>query len=158
MTIQAAHLGVLLVGLCLGAGGSRAVAAPAGSAPAPAAAPAPTARSRVVLTRPLAPLDGRHLQTSAVEVTYEPGGSSAAHSHPCPVMVYVIEGAVRTQVKGEPEAIYRAGESFFEAAHGVHQVAANASSKERAKFVAFFVCDRDTPLTTVLPAAASTDK
>ncbi len=149
MIIHAARLGVLFVGLCLG---SHAVAAPAGSAPVP------PARSRVVLTRPLAAMDGQHLQTSAVEVTYEPGGSSAAHSHPCPVMVYVIEGAVRTQVKGEPEAIYRAGESFFEAAHGVHQVSANASSKERAKFVAFFVCDRDTPLTTAVPAAAPAAK
>jgi hypothetical protein len=49
-------------------------------------------------------------------------------------------------VKGEPEMIYKAGESFYEAPNGVHQVSANASSTESAKFIAYLICDRDTPL------------
>lgn len=110
------------------------------------------ARSRVAMTRELPPLDGKNLRASVVEVTYEPGGSSPSHSHPCPVLVYVIEGAIRTQVKGEPAAIYRAGDTFFETAHGVHEVSANASDRAPAKFLAMFVCDRDTPL-TVPPSA-----
>jgi quercetin dioxygenase-like cupin family protein len=49
-------------------------------------------------------------------------------------------------VKGEPEAIYRAGESFYEAPNGVHLVSANASSTEPAKLVAYLICDHDAPL------------
>lgn len=50
------------------------------------------------------------------------------------------------QVKGEPEAIYRTGESFYEAPYGDHLFSANASDKEPAKLIAYFVCDHDTSL------------
>jgi quercetin dioxygenase-like cupin family protein len=96
-------------------------------------------------------LDGNHLEAKIVEVTYGPGESSAAHSHPCPVIGYVIEGAIRTQVKGESEAIFKTGESFYEAPNGVHQVSANASRKEQARFLAYFVCDHNTPLSIATP-------
>jgi quercetin dioxygenase-like cupin family protein len=109
-------------------------------------------RSRTALTEALPPLDGDRLRATVLELTYEPGGSSPAHSHPCPVMVYVIEGALRTKVRGQPEAVYRAGQAFYEAAHGVHEVSANASDKVPAKFLAVFVCDRGTPLTVPPPA------
>ena len=99
-----------------------------------------------VFSRELPKLDGGHLAAKIVEVTYGPGGASSPHSHPCPVIGYVLEGAVRIQVKGEPEAIYKAGESFYEAPNGVHQVSANASDREPAKLLAYFICDHDTPL------------
>jgi len=72
-------------------------------------------RARLVLSHALPPLDGDHLQISAVEVKYGPGESSPQHSHPCPVVGYVVEGAYRMQVKGEPEMVYKAGESFLSA-------------------------------------------
>ncbi|HYL99415.1 MAG TPA: cupin domain-containing protein [Blastocatellia bacterium] len=100
-------------------------------------------------------MDGDHLKVNIVEVTYGPGESSKPHSHPCPVIGYVIEGAVRIQVKGEPEMTYKAGESFYEAPNGVHAVSANASDKEPARFLAYFVCDHETPLTVPAPAAKS---
>jgi quercetin dioxygenase-like cupin family protein len=50
------------------------------------------------------------------------------------------------QVKGEREGVYKAGQSFYEAPNGVHQISANASAQEPAKFLAFFVCDHQTPL------------
>lgn len=107
---------------------------------------------RVAFTQTLTPLDGSQLKATLVEVTYGPGASSAPHSHPCPVIVYVVKGALRTKVKGEAEAIYHAGESFYEAPNGVHEVSANASTTEAAKFVAYFVCDRGTELS--VPAAS----
>jgi quercetin dioxygenase-like cupin family protein len=58
----------------------------------------------------------------------------------------VTEGSLRTQVKGEPEMIYHAGQSFYEAPNGVHLVSANASSIQPATLVAFLICDHDTPL------------
>ena len=108
---------------------------------------------RVAFTQALPRLDGSHLKASVVEVTYAPGVSSAPHSHPCPVIVYVVKGALRAKVKGEPEAVYHAGESFYEAPNGVHEVSANASKTEAVKFVAYFVCDHDTEMSVPPPSA-----
>jgi quercetin dioxygenase-like cupin family protein len=58
---------------------------------------------------------------------------------------------LRTQVKGEAEAVYKAGESFYEAPNGVHLVSANASKARPAKFIAYFVCDQETPLSVKAP-------
>lgn len=108
-------------------------------------------QSRVAFFHALPQLDGTHAEVKIVEVTYAPGGSSTPHSHPCPVIGYVLEGALRMQVKGEPEAVYKVGESFYEAPNGTHQVSANASTTAPAKFIAIFVCDHDTPLSVAAP-------
>jgi quercetin dioxygenase-like cupin family protein len=117
-----------------------------------AAAAQPEARSRVVLSQAMPPLDGTHLQVTTVEVTYPPGGSSAPHSHPCPVTGYVLKGAVRMQVKGGPLSIYKAGDTFYEAPNGIHMVSANASATEPATFLAYFLCDHSAPLSLKVPA------
>ena len=112
-------------------------------------------RGKTILSRSLPRLDGANLKVTAVEVTYGPGESSASHSHPCPVIGYVIEGALRTKVNGETEAIYKVGESFYEAPNGIHAVSANASASEPARFLAFFVCDHDTPLSVPPPTTGA---
>jgi quercetin dioxygenase-like cupin family protein len=108
-------------------------------------------RARIVLSKGLPTLDGTHLKANLVEVNYGPGEASSPHSHPCAVIGYVVEGTLRTQVKGEPEMTYKAGESFYEAPNGAHLVSANASSTEPAKLVAYFICDHDTPLSVDVP-------
>jgi quercetin dioxygenase-like cupin family protein len=113
------------------------------------------AQTRVAMAQALSPMQVDHLKVTVVEVTYPPGGSSASHSHPCPVVGYVIAGALRMQVKGEPERMYRVGESFYEPANGVHQVSANASESEPAKFLAYFVCDHETALSVPPPSSGS---
>jgi hypothetical protein len=50
------------------------------------------------------------------------------------------------QVKGQPERIFRRGDTFFETPSDVHLVSANASQDAPARFLAYFVCDRVTPL------------
>jgi len=110
-------------------------------------------RARIVLAQPLSKLDGDHLKVVLVEVHYGPGEASLPHSHPCAVIGYVVEGALRTQVKGQPEMIYKAGESFYEAPNGVHLVSANASSTEPAKLVAYLICDHDAPLSIDVPGS-----
>jgi quercetin dioxygenase-like cupin family protein len=109
-------------------------------------------RSRVVFAHALAPLDGSHLKATIVEVRYGPGESSPAHSHPCPVIGYVIEGALRTQVQGEPAVVYHAGQSFYENPDQGHLVSANASRTDSLRFLAYFTCDRDTPLSVAAPS------
>jgi quercetin dioxygenase-like cupin family protein len=111
-------------------------------------------RARIVLAEALPKMDGEHLKATLVEVNYGPGEAPAPHNHPCPVIGYVVAGTLRTQVQGDPEAVYKPGESFYEAADGVHAVSANASATEPAKFVAFFVCDHDAPLSVAASEAA----
>lgn len=132
--------------LCATIAACRSVPAQSGS----------NARSSVVLAQVLPRLDGSHLRVTLVEVTYQPGGASLPHSHPCPVVGYVLEGALRTQVKGEPEVTYHAGESFYEAPNSTHLVSANVSRKEPVRFLAGFTCDHDTPLTATIPEARAT--
>src|SRR5215831_1948349 len=91
------------------------------------AAQAKHEHSRMAFSHALPQLDGAHLEATVVEVNYGPGESSGPHTHPCAVIGYIVEGTYRTQVKGEPEAIYKAGESFYEAPDGVHLVSMNAS-------------------------------
>ncbi len=109
--------------------------------------------ARVAFSHPLPALNGEKLVVNVVEVTYGPGEASSPHSHPCPVIAYVAEGEIRSQVEGQPEAVYKAGESFYEAPNGVHAVSANASQTRPAKLLAFFVCDRAAPLSA--PARGS---
>ena len=113
--------------------------------------PAAQSRDRIAMTQALPALDGSHLKVTLVEVTYGPGEFSHPHSHPCPVVGYVIQGAVRMQVKGEKAEIYKAGESFYEAPHGVHEVSENASKTEEATCLVYFVCDHDAPLSVRVP-------
>ena len=103
------------------------------------AAAAPATQSRVVLERQLPGPPGQPY-VRLVEVTYPPGASSSAHTHPCPVVVFVLDGAVRTRVGAAPEAVHRAGETFVEAAGDAHLVSANASDTAPARFLATFTC------------------
>lgn len=115
------------------------------------APPTSSPQVRIAISQTLPQLDGSHLHVSVVEVKYGPGGSSPPHSHPCPVVGYIVEGTIRIQLKSEPETIYKVGDSFYEAANGVHLVSANASGKEPAKLLAYFVCDHETPLSVDVP-------
>lgn len=109
-------------------------------------------QAKTALTVKLPALDGQQLTATLIEVTYPPGGANPAHRHPCPVIGYVLAGAVRMQMKGREEQVFRAGETFFESPADVHAVSANASADEPARFLAYFVCDRETPLTLPVPA------
>jgi quercetin dioxygenase-like cupin family protein len=145
MTAKRMWATLALVISCAGAADSPRVAARA------AAAQEKNQRSRVTLSHELPRLNGDKLTVTVVEVSYGPGESSLPHSHPCPVIGYVLEGSLRTQVKGEAEAIYNAGESFYEAPNGIHLVSANASDKMPMKLLAYFVCDHDAPLSLAVP-------
>ena len=83
-----------------------------------------------------------------VIVDYPPGGSSAVHRHNADVFVYVIEGSVVMQVKGGKQMTLTAGQSFYEAPGDIHLVSKNASTTAPAKFVVFFVKDKDAPVST----------
>jgi quercetin dioxygenase-like cupin family protein len=115
-----------------------------------------TAHAQVVLSHQLPALDGDHLAVTIVEVRYGPGGRSAPHRHPCPVVGYILEGSFQSQVEGEAEHTYTAGQSFYEAANAVHLVSANASRERPLRFLASFTCDRATPLS--MPVSGQHDR
>lgn len=147
MTAIRMWAGLALLISCAAVGGSRLAAARV----AADAAQKKSERSRVAFSHYLPRLNGDKLTVTVVKVNYGPGESSTPHSHRCPVIGYVVEGKLRTHVEGEPEAIYKAGENFYEAPNGVHLVSANASDKERAKLLAYFVCDNHMPLSVEVP-------
>src|SRR5262245_52730092 len=126
--------------------GVAAIAAASAALAATGAAQGSTSQSRTAFSGKLPALDGGRLEATIVEVTYPPGGANAAHRHPCPVIGYVLDGALRMQVKGQPERIFKPGETFVETPSDVHVVSANASQDAPARFLAYFVCDRETPL------------
>jgi quercetin dioxygenase-like cupin family protein len=103
---------------------------------------APRTRVREAIVRELPVMNGSRLRVTVLEVTYPPGGASMPHRHPCPVIGYVVRGAVRMQSAGAPERVYRAGESFYEEPNTTHVVSANASRARPATFIATFTCDQ----------------
>jgi quercetin dioxygenase-like cupin family protein len=87
----------------------------------------------------------------AVTVSYPPSAKSGAHHHAKSafIMAYVISGAIRSQVEGEPERVYHAGETWSEAPGAHHTISENASATEPAELLAVFLIDvGDGPLTT----------
>ena len=95
----------------------------------------------VVFDHVLPNVKGKSMKGVLVE--YQPGGSSAAHTHPSSAFIYatVLKGAIRSKVNDGPEKTYRAGENFAEMPGDRHAVSANASNTEPASLLAVFVVD-----------------
>ncbi|WP_024574709.1 MULTISPECIES: cupin domain-containing protein [unclassified Afipia] len=99
------------------------------------------AKITVVFDHVLPNVKGKSMKGVLVE--YQPGGSSAAHTHPSSAFIYatVLKGAIRSKVNDGPEKTYRAGENFAEMPGDRHAVSANASNTEPASLLAVFVVD-----------------
>jgi quercetin dioxygenase-like cupin family protein len=80
-----------------------------------------------------------------ITVTYLPGGASLPHRHDAQVFVYVLEGELTMQVRGEPLVRVRPGQTFYEGPGDIHQVSANASRTAPAKILVFMVKDKAKP-------------
>jgi len=85
-----------------------------------------------------------------VVVEWPPGHPGAApHRHSGPAFGYVIEGAVRFELEGEPERVIKAGETFWEPGGDViHYQDGNALSDAPTKFVVFMLCEPGQPMLT----------
>lgn len=81
-----------------------------------------------------------------IEVRYGPSAFSPAHRHQCPVIGYVVDGQIKSQVDSGPMTIYKAGESFYEPAGSLHAVSANGSASSDARLLAVFVCRAPSPV------------
>jgi quercetin dioxygenase-like cupin family protein len=85
-----------------------------------------------------------------VLVRFPPGSIDPIHRHNALVYVYMLEGSVAMQVRGGPEVILKPGQTFVEKPSDIHVVGRNTSKTKPARFLAYFVKDRDAP--PVLPA------
>ncbi len=116
----------------------------------PSFAQQPPARG-LAFDQKLPEMDGKKLNMKVVDIRVPPGAKSTPHTHGCAVVVYVISGAMRMQVRGGPDSVYRAGGTFYERPTDVHQRSDNASATDSAHFTATFVCDHVGPLSTPVP-------
>ncbi len=79
-------------------------------------------------------------------VSLAPGESSSPHKHNAHTFVYILEGSVIMQVKGGDKVTLKPGDTFYESPSDIHKISKNASDKFPARFLVFFVKDRDSPL------------
>lgn len=72
------------------------------------------------------------------EITFSAHQRTSLHSHPCPVLGYIAEGAFLFQIEGEPEKLLPAGAAFFEPANTRITHFDNATDRP-ATFIAFYL-------------------
>lgn len=123
---------------------------PASTLKAQKAVAAPMAQETItpLITKDLVGFPGE--QVLMYTVDFPPGFSSPIHRHNAQVSVYVLEGTVVMQVRGQKELTLGPGQSFYEAPSDIHVVSRNASSTTPAKFLVFLIHKKGAPL--VIPA------
>lgn len=106
----------------------------------------PTAQETItpLITKDLAGVPDE--QTLMYTVDFPPGFSSPIHRHNAQVSVYVLEGSVVMQVRGQKEVTLRPGQSFYEDPNDIHVVSRNASTTKPAKFLVFLINKKGAPL------------
>lgn len=88
-------------------------------------------------------LDGKEAAATMVEVTLNPGQSGAAHRHPGPGLVYVMEGEYELGIDDQPVKKFKAGETFYEPTRCLHRVSRNPATKGKTRLIAVILHPRD---------------
>jgi len=128
MHISKLHAAVLVVGmLCLGA--IRL------SAQEPKVTP--------LMTKVPSDIPGKEVLMLTVD--YAPGVADAVHRHNAYGFVYVLEGSVVEQVRGQKPVTLSAGQTFYEGPDDIHVVGRNASRTKPAKILVFLLKNKDAP-------------
>src|ERR1700757_4741558 len=83
-----------------------------------------------------------------IEVSYPPGAQDVVHRHDAHAFVYVLEGQIIMQLKGQPAVTLKAGQTFYEGPTDVHVVGRNASNTEPARFVVVLLKGKGAPILT----------
>jgi quercetin dioxygenase-like cupin family protein len=83
-----------------------------------------------------------------IEVSYPPGAQDVAHRHDAHAFVYVLEGQIIMQLKGQPAVTLKAGQTFYEGPTDVHVMGRNASNTEPARFVVVLLKGKGAPILT----------
>ena len=83
-----------------------------------------------------------------IEVSYPPGAQDMVHRHDADAFVYVLEGQIVMQLKGQPAVTLKAGQTFYEGPTDVHVVGRNASNTEPARSVVVLLKGKGAPILT----------
>ena len=109
-----------------------------------AAVPAEAADVKQLFTIDLSDYPGK--EGLMLEVSYPPGARDMVHRHDAHTFVYVLEGQIIMQLKGQPPVTLKAGQTFYEGPTDVHVVGRNASSTEPARFVVVLLKAKGAPV------------
>jgi quercetin dioxygenase-like cupin family protein len=88
-------------------------------------------------------------QTIVNTLEFAPGAREIRHTHPGPLIGYVLEGTLDLEHEGRPTTSYKAGEAFYVDAGKVHS-GINSSDKP-VKFLATLVVEKGKPATSSAP-------
>lgn len=101
------------------------------------------------VTPPFIP-EGASAMTTLVE--WPPGHPGMpAHRHSGPAFGYVLEGAIRFELEGEPERVIKAGETLWEpGGDKIHYQNGNALPDAPSKFVVVMMCAPGQPMYTLV--------
>jgi quercetin dioxygenase-like cupin family protein len=122
--------------------GSIAAVLLGGFAHAQQVAPQPSPVKRTPLGRVEVPESNYEVVFGITELPA--GFKSGRHSHPGLVMAYVAEGEFWFVIDGEPEKIYKVGDSFQYAHSAIHNE--GAAGNKPVKVFAVFVVEKGKPL------------
>ena len=100
----------------------------------------------MLLAKQLPEVPGKEIEV--ITVNYAPGAADPIHRHDAHTVVYVLEGEVEMQVRGDKLRRLGPGQVFYESPEDVHTVSRNASKTKPAKFVVFFVKTEGAPILT----------
>lgn len=109
------------------------------------------AKVEPLLSRDLAGVPNK--VATLLTVRLAPGEAGSVHRHNAQVFVYVLEGSVIMQLKGQKQITLTPGQTFYEGPNDIHTVSRNASAKIPAKFLAFFVKVKSAPI--LVPVASN---
>jgi quercetin dioxygenase-like cupin family protein len=85
-------------------------------------------------------------EATMIVVDYPPGSSDPIHRHNAHAFLYVLEGSIVMQLKGEKQVTLTPGQTFYEGPDDEHIVGRNASRTKPAKFVVFLIKDKGAPV------------
>ena len=118
---------------------------PAAIPQADTAAPHPSETLAPLFQQALPDMPGKTF-TSAI-VTFPPAARAVPHRHgDAFVYAYVLEGAVSSQLEGQPAHVYHQGENWSEQPGAHHLATENTSPTEPAKLLVVFIATTGEPL------------
>ena len=85
-----------------------------------------------------------------ITVDFAPGAEDPVHRHDAHAFVYVLEGSIVMQLKGDQAVTLTPGQVFYEGPTDVHIVGRNASTTRPAKIMVVLVKNKG--VDAVLPA------
>jgi quercetin dioxygenase-like cupin family protein len=96
-----------------------------------------------LMTKVLPDMPGK--EALMLTVVYPPGGADPVHRHNAHAFVYVLEGTVVMQLKGQKPVTLTAGQTFYEGPDDVHVVGRSASATKPAKIVVLLLKKQGAP-------------